>query len=196
MAERGSLIVIFVFMLLIPTGFAYVVYQNISTEGVIEGGPSTTWELGGFGYTQIPVDDDDARAVITVEVESTYRFDVYLFEERPDSIWNLQHGPDAIREGLVGDGRSVEWSVDMDEYGTEGLWVVLDNTDHGEVPVAPGGTIYTETIRIDYYRSLWEMPEFWVLVLLMVLATVVGLFLLHIARTETDEFAETADHPG
>jgi hypothetical protein len=193
LAERTGLLVVFLFLLLVTMVAAVLFLITYGEEAQIMGGVERTWSYGGFSQTEIPLQDDTERVVIEVEVESDHQFDVYLVGEEPGGTDFILGDPETVRQGVAGNGSTVEWEVNRDDFGPDGLIFILDNTDTGEVPLAPEGTAYQETIHITSYRSIFAYPVVWLLVVFAISTVMVGVYTVWLARNEPDEFTQNPE---
>lgn len=189
MAERRGPLYAFIIVALITVPMTAAAYFDLGQESWIEGDWKDTSPLGGISTREVPFLDEAESVTIRWEVESTQRFDVYVTQDDDASPapWNE---PEHIRHGVVGNSRSVEWTIDREEFGPGGrLYIVFDNTDHGDVPVAPEGVEYRETIHFTSHYAPLSRAGVWIAVAAWVVLAIAGAYLFHVSRTEPEEFS-------
>lgn len=191
MAERRGPLYAFIIAALITVPMTAIAYLDLSHQSWIEGDWGDTSPYGGQSTREVPFLEDAESVTISWEVEASQRFDVYLTQEKVDMSPFPWDEPEHIRHGIVGNDRSVEWVVDREEFGPNGrLFIIFDNTDQGDVPVAPGGVEYRESIGFTTHYAPLSRAGVWIAVVAWVVLALIGVYLYRVSRTEPEEFSQ------
>ena len=148
--------------------------------------PSTeTIGSGDFFTVPIPIKEDAIHLTIRVDMDANHEMDIYLLEgERMDDIFAYMDGETpAVRSAVAHQG-VVEWKVPESEF-PDGLLLVIDNTNRGEVPATGGDIGFIYSLEIVSLADPFSSPGFYVV--LMVTGVMLGLVVLTYVGTRKAE---------
>ena len=170
--DRLTLVVMIAIIMIVV--FGVVFYLNLYTEGTI-GPDSDSLGSGNFNTFPVHIGEDAIRVTIRVDMDADHELDIYLLEgERMDDIFAYLSGETpAVRSAVAHQG-VVEWSVPESEF-QDGLFLVIDNTNRGEVPATGGSIDYVYSLEMESMADPFSNPGFyvWLLVTGVMLGIVV-----------------------
>ena len=140
-------------------------------------GPSAeTLSSGDFISVPIHIEEDAIRIIVRVDMDADHEMDIYLLEgERVDDPSSFMNEDTPAVRSAVAHQRIVEWSVPESEF-REGLCLVIDNTDRGEVPATEVSIDFVFSVEMGSWANTFTNIGFYVW--LMVTGVMLGIVVL------------------